>query len=60
MIDVAVAYNGNFEGVDVGLTYGAVQGNTQILAGAEYNDLEAFVYSAKLGFAGITAIYKIS
>ena len=39
-IDVALAYNGNFEGVDVGLTYGVVQGNTQILAGAEYNDLE--------------------
>ena len=58
VIDVAVAYNGNFEGVDVGLTYGAVQGNTQILAAAEYNDLEAHVYSAKLGMAGITAIYK--
>ena len=60
VIDVALAYNGNFEGVDIGLTYGVVQGNTQILAGAEYNDLEAFVYSARLGFAGVTAIYKIS
>ena len=35
-----------------------VQGNTQILAGAEYNDLENHVYSAKLGFAGFTAIYR--
>ena len=50
MIDVAIAYNGNFEGVDVGLTYGVVQGNTQILAGAEYNDLEDHVYSAKIRF----------
>jgi len=59
VIDVAIAYNGNFEGVDVGLTYGAQQGNTQIIAGAEYNDLESQVYSAKLGFAGVTAIYKL-
>jgi hypothetical protein len=59
VIDVAIAYNGNFDGVDIGLTYGALQGNTQILAGAEYNDLEAHVYSAKVGFAGITAIYKL-
>ena len=59
VIDVAIAYNGNFEGVDVGLTYGAMQGNTQILTGLEYNDLEAQIYSARLGFAGITAIYKL-
>ena len=58
VIDLAIAYNGDFEGVSVGLTYGALQGNTQILAGVEYNDLEAQVYSAKLGFAGFTAIYK--
>ncbi len=58
VIDVGIAYNGNFEGVDVGLTYGIVQGNTQILAGAEYNDLDAQIYSAKIGFAGVTAIYK--
>ena len=58
VIDLAVAYNGDFEGVSIGLTYGAQQGNTQILAGAEYNDLEAQVISAKLGFAGFTAIYK--
>jgi len=58
VIDVALAYNGNFEGVDVGLTYGVVQGNTQILAGAEYNDLEDITYSASLGFAGVTAIYR--
>ena len=59
VIDVAIAYNGNFEGVDIGLTYGNVQGNTQIITGSEYNDLEAHVYSAKIGFAGITAIYKL-
>ncbi len=58
VIDVALAYNGNFEGVDIGLTYGAVQGNTQIISAAEYNDLDAQVYSAKVGFAGVTAIYK--
>jgi hypothetical protein len=59
VIDVAIAYNGNFDGVDIGLTYGAVSGNTEIRQGAEYNDLEAQVYSARIGFAGITAIYKL-
>ena len=59
VIDVAIAYNGNFEGVDVGLTYGVQSGNTQIIAGAEYNDLDAQIYSASLGFAGVTAIYKL-
>ena len=58
VIDIAVAYNGNFEGVDVGLTYGNVQGNTQIVTGLQYNDLQAQVYSVKLGVAGLTAIYK--
>ena len=58
VIDVGLAYNGNFEGVDVGLTYGIVHGNTQILAGAEYNDLDTQIYSASLGFAGVTAHYK--
>jgi len=59
VIDVAIAYNGNFEGVDVGLTYGLQSGNTQIITGVEYNDLDAQIYSAKLGFAGVTAIYKM-
>lgn len=58
VLDAVVAYNGNFEGVDVGLTYGMQQGNTQIAAGREYNDLESTVYSVRLGFAGVTAIYK--
>ena len=31
VIDTAIAWNGNFEGVDVSLTYGYVGGNTKIL-----------------------------
>ena len=58
VIDVGLAYNANFEGVDVGLSYGIVHANTQILAGAEYNDLDTQIYSASLGFAGVTAHYK--
>ena len=58
VIDIAIAYNGNFEGVDIGLTYGNITGNTQIITAAEYNDLEAQVYSAKVGLQGFTAIYK--
>ena len=59
VIDVAIAYNGNFDGVDIGLTYGQLNGNTQIITGSEYNDLDAQIYSASLGFAGVTAIYKL-
>ena len=58
VIDVAIAYNGNFDGVDIGLTYGQLNGNTQILNELQYNDLDAQIISAKVGFAGITAIYK--
>ena len=58
VIDVVAAYSGEFEGVGIALSYGRVMGNTQILAGAEYNDLDAQVYSAKLTVAGLTAIYK--
>jgi hypothetical protein len=58
IIDVGIAYSGSFDGIDIGLTAGQVTGNTQILAGAEYNDYEASIYSAKVGFAGVTAIYK--
>ena len=58
VIDIALAYNGNFEGVDLGLTFGQVMGNTQILTGVEYNDLDAQVYSIKIAAAGLTAIHK--
>ncbi|MBF96128.1 MAG: hypothetical protein CFH34_00325 [Alphaproteobacteria bacterium MarineAlpha9_Bin4] len=58
VIDTVASYNANFDGVDVSLTYGRVMGNTQIVAGAEYNDLDAQVYSVKLAAAGLTAIYK--
>ena len=65
VIDAAIAYSGNFEGVDISLTYGVVTGNTEIDkagsdAGAEYNDLNNQVYSAKLSAAGFTAIYKLN
>lgn len=58
VIDLALAYNGTFEGVDIGLTYGVLTGNTQILQGVEYNDLDTQIYSASLGFAGVSAHYK--
>ena len=58
VIDVALKYAGSAEGVDYSLTYGNVTGNTQILAGAEYNDLEAQVYSANISVAGLSATYK--
>jgi len=58
VIDAVLSYSGSFDGVDIGLTYGRLSGNTQILAGAEYNDLDAQVYSVRVGVAGLTAIYK--
>jgi len=58
LIDAVISYSGNFEGVDVGLTYGRLQGNTEISAGSEYNDLDAQVYSVRVAAAGFTAIYK--
>ena len=58
VVDVALKYAGSAEGIDYSLTYGNVTGNTQILAGAEYNDLEAQVYSVNVGFAGFSATYK--
>ena len=58
ILDTAIAYNGNFEGVDVSLTYGYVGGNTKILNNVEYNDLENHVYSAKVAVAGATVIYR--
>ena len=58
VIDTAIAWNGNFEGVDVSLTYGYVGGNTKIVNATEYNDLENHVYSAKLAMAGATLIYR--
>lgn len=58
LIDAVIAYNGDFEGVNIGLTYGIVMANTQIVAGAEYEDLDGQVISAKVSAAGLTAIYK--
>jgi len=58
VVDVALKYAGSAEGIDYSLTYGNVTGNTQILAGTEYNDLEAQVYSVNVGFAGFSATYK--
>ena len=60
VIDVSVGYSGDFEGVGVSLTAGSVTGNTQIIAGQEYEDLNNQVYSAKLTFSGVTAIYKLN
>ena len=46
-----------FDGITVGATYGMIGGNTNIIAGAEYNDLEAeSIYTLNLGYAGLTAI----
>jgi hypothetical protein len=58
IIDTAIAYNGNFEGVDIGLTYGYVGANTKIADAVEYNDLENHTYSAKVAVAGATLIFR--
>jgi hypothetical protein len=58
VIDAAVAWSGDFEGVGVSLTYGYVGGNTKIVDATEYNDLENHIYSAKLTVAGATVIYR--
>ena len=64
VVDVSVGYSGNFEGVDISLTYGNVTGNTEIDkagsdAGAEYNDLENHTYSVKVAAAGFTG-YRLN
>ena len=33
-------------------------GNTNIIAGAEYNDLEADIFTVNLGYGGFTLQYK--
>ena len=58
VIDAVVKYEGTFDGVAVGATYGMVGGNTNIIAGSEYNDLEGTVYTANLGYGGLTVQYK--
>ena len=50
--------------VDISLTYGNTSGNTEIDkagsdAGTEYNNLENHTYSAKIGVAGFTGIYRL-
>ena len=35
-----------------------IGGNTNIIAGAEYNDLEADIYTLNVGYAGFTLQYK--
>jgi len=58
VIDVGLGYSMDFEGVNINLTYGMVSGNSQILDGSEYNDLEAQVYSASLSAHGVQVVYK--
>ena len=58
VIDAVFKYEGTFDGITVGATYGMVGGNTNIIAGSEYNDLEGTVYTANLGYAGATIQYK--
>ena len=64
VVDVSVGYSGNFEGVDISLTYGNVTGNTEIDkagsdAGTEYNNLENHTYSVKVAVAGFTGVYTV-
>ena len=58
VIDAVIKYEGTFDGVTVGATYGMVGGNTNIIAAAEYNDLEGTIYTANLGYGGLTVQYK--
>ena len=58
VIDAVVKYEGTFDGVTIGATFGMIGGNTNIIAGAEYNDLEADVYTANIGYDSLTIQYK--
>ena len=50
VIDAVIKYEGT--------TYGMIGGNTNIIAGTEYNDLEADVYTANVGYENFTLQYK--
>ena len=58
VIDAVVKYENTFDGVTIGATYGKVGGNTNILATNEYNDLEADVYTANIGYDSFTIQLK--
>ena len=58
VIDAVIKYEGTFDGITIGATYGMIGGNTNIIAGAEYNDLEADVYTANIGYDNFTLQYK--
>ena len=58
VVDAVIKYEGTFDEVTIGATYGIVGGNTNIIAGAEYNDLEADIYTLNLGYQGFTLQYK--
>ncbi len=58
VIDAVIKYEADFDGVLFGATYGMVGGNTNIIAGAEYNDLEADIFTVNLGYGGFTLQYK--
>ena len=58
VIDAVIKYEGTFDGITIGGTYGMVGGNTNIIAGSEYNDLEAELFSVNVGYEGFTLQYK--
>ncbi len=59
VIDAVIKYEGTFSGVTLGATYGIIGGNTNIIAGAEYNDLEADIYTINIGYQGLTLQAKV-
>ena len=58
VIDAVLKYENTFDGITFGATVGKVGGNTNILAAAEYNDLEADVYTANIGYDSFTVQFK--
>lgn len=58
VIDAVIKYEGTIDGITIGATVGKVGGNTNIISETEYNDLEADVYTANVGYENLTIQYK--
>ena len=56
--DMVLKYQGEFDGVGIGVTYGYQTGTTNIIAGTEYNNLAGQTLSAQLTYGGLTLIAR--
>lgn len=60
LTDMIIKYQGEFDGVGLGVTYGYQTGNTSVTGtgAAEYNDLKGQTMSAQLTYAGFTLVAR--